>query len=381
MKKTKKILLAAGIFYPDVGGPAIHVRKIAERLVTEGFDVTVLAYGDDPQSTPFSFRVQRVTRRYPKIFQWVVYLIHAIHYALFADVVYAFDPTSAGMPACIVAKIFNKPFLIRVGGDPIWEREAEEGRIFMSMNQYYEKGLYKKDKPMLFKMIRYMLAQADALVLYNQAFKNFYMTYYGVDERKIHIVKNPVFKREPATSILSSDPIVLFAGRYVHYKNLPLVMKAFDAVRKHTGKGKLMLVGKGPDRESLLSLRNTLESKDGIVFQDSVPQETLFNLIRDSAVCLGPALSEFNPNFILESLSFGKPVLLSKGHGLSVDLPEKFLFDPFNQTEFEEKLTYLFNTENYAKAVEEIARIPLTQTWENVTDFHCRLIQDACQKQ
>lgn len=370
-----KILLAAGIFYPDVGGPAIHVRKIAERLTSEGFDVTVLAYGDDPTNTQFSFAVRRVSRRYPKILQWVLYFIHAIHFTLFAKVVYAFDPTAAGQPACLAALLCGKPFIIRVGGDPIWEREAEEGRIFMSLDQYYKEGLYTHDKPTLFKMIRVMLKRADALVLYNQKFKDFYSSYYSVNPEKICIVKNPVFKREPATSILSDNPIILFAGRFVSYKNLPLVMKAFDTVYKNTGKGTLMLVGKGPDKDALVLLQDSLTSKDRIVFKDSLPQEALFNLVRESAICIGPALSEFNPNFILESLSFGKPVLLSKGHGLSVDLPDKFIFDPFNQHELEEKITYLFNAGQYKEAVEEIARIPLNQSWENVTDFHLDLVR------
>jgi glycosyltransferase involved in cell wall biosynthesis len=62
------------------------------------------------------------------------------------------------------------------------------------------------------------------------------------------------------------------------------------------------LIGSGPEKNSLLKLVDELNAKDYVTFKDSLPQEELFKNIRNSTVCIGPALSEFNPNFILESL-------------------------------------------------------------------------------
>ena len=375
MNKTKHILLAAGVFYPDVGGPAIHVRKIAEKLVEEGYKVTVLAYGDDRSHTQFSFRVKRISRNLPKLLQWVFYTIEAIHLSIFSDIVYAFDPTAAGMPACFAAKFLGKPFFIRVGGDPIWEREAEEGKVFMSLDQYYKDGLYKKHKLLLFKMIKLMLRCADVVVLYNQTFKDFYARYYSVPIEKMHIIKNPAFKREVVVSqTLPTDPIIVFAGRFVKYKNLLFVMKAFERVRSLTGKGKLVLIGKGPEKDSLCDFKKTLSFGEHIEFIESLPQEQLFEKIKVSSVAIGPALSEFNPNFILEALSFGKPVLLSRGHGLSIGLPEEFIFDPKNEQELIDKILYLFDPIHYKSSLAIIERLDMNQTWEKVTSAHMELL-------
>lgn len=371
-----KILLAAGIFFPDIGGPAIHVRQIAERLAKEGFDVQVVAYGDDPSHTKFDFQVARVSRKWPKVLQWLFYLALVIRYSAFSRLIYAFDPTAAGVLARIGASIFNRPFLIRVGGDPIWEREAEMGRRLMPIDDYYKEGLYLKDKPCLYKVIRRLLRSADRVVVYNQNFKNFYVKYFGVSSGNIVIIKNPVFKRERGLLKLSHKPTILFAGRFVSYKNLPMVIQVLE----HLTQAHLTLIGSGPDKKSLQLLADNLRLQHRVEFLDSLPQEKLFEHIKNSAICIGPALSEFNPNFILEALSFGKPVLLSKKHGLSVDLPEEFLFDPMNKQELGNKLSQLLKPDNYAKAVSVVNSLDLNQTWEDVTDAHLNMIKDIVRK-
>lgn len=371
-----KILLAAGVFFPDVGGPAIHVRKIAERLAKEGFSVQVAAYGDDPSGTKFDFKVTRVSRKWNKAFQWIFYFILALWHAPTSKIIYAFDPTAAGLPARISSWIFRKPFLIRVGGDPIWEREAELGRRIMPMETYYEKNLYLKDKPFLHKAMSVVMKSVDKMVVYNQNFKDFFSKYFGVPQNKIVVIKNPVFKRESASPTLPAEPVILFAGRLVSYKNLPLVIRAF----KNVGIGKLEIVGAGPEKVKLLNLTKSLSLKERVGFIDSLPQEKLFGHIKNSAVCIGPALSEFNPNFILEALSFGKPVLLSRGHGLSVELPEEFLFNPLDQKELEGKLKNLLQKENYEQAVKKVDSLPLNHSWEAVTNAHLSLIKDIIRK-
>lgn len=372
-----KVLLAAGVFYPDVGGPAIHVAKIADRLSKEGFAPVVVSYGDDPENKAFSFRIKRISRRYPKILQWIFYFWTVFKESLNSQVIYAFDPTAAGIPACVASYILGKPFIIRIGGDPIWEREAELGRRVMPIVNYYDQGLYIQDKPTLFKIIKSILKHAETVVFYNQFWKGFYNKYFDLPLEKIKIVKNPVFRREKASSKLDDNPQIIFAGRFVTYKNLPLVLRAFNKVREKLGKGKLLLIGKGPEIDKLLELKKSLSFGQSIEFIESLPQEKLFEKVRESALAIGPALSEFNPNFILEALSFGKPVLLSKGHGLSVDLPNKFIFDPLDQKDFEDKLEYLLKQENYSEAVGEINEIDMSQTWEKVLDFHFNLVKET----
>ena len=166
----------------------------------------------------------------------------------------------------------------------------------------------------------------------------------------------------------------MFAGRFVVYKNLEMVIKVFDKVRQRFGQGKLILIGDGPDKEKLVELIKTLSSAGHIQIMSKMGQEKLFEYIQSSTFGIGPALTEFNPNFILECLSFGKPVLLSRGNGLTAQLPEEFLFDPKSAQELERKMSQFFDEEFCKKARETIAGLNLNQTWESVINAHIGLL-------
>lgn len=372
-----KILFAAGIFYPDVGGPAIHVLKIAEAMQANGFDVTVVAYGDDKTNRQFPFKVILVSRRLPKVLQWLYYYLIIKYKAITSKAIYAFDPTAAGLPACLASIIFRKPFIIRIGGDPIWERTVEMGKRFITIDDYYKQGLYIVDKPILYKLIRFIIKKADRVIVYGQFFKDFYVNYYDANPNKIIIVKNPVVRKEKSSPQIQDTPTLLFAGRFVSYKNLELVIEVFSNVVKKIGKGRFVLVGNGPDKNKLVDLVERLGINEIVIFKDSVPQSELFDYIRSATMCIGPALSEFNPNFILESLSLGKPVLLTKGNGLSVTLPEEFLFDPFDKKELENKMLNMFDKNCYPNMVEIVDSLPLNQSWDVVTDTHISIVKDV----
>ncbi len=56
-----KIVLATGIYPPDIGGPATYSSALAEQLHAKGHDVTVIAY------TPLHLRTRTKELRFPVI--------------------------------------------------------------------------------------------------------------------------------------------------------------------------------------------------------------------------------------------------------------------------------------------------------------------------
>src|SRR3989344_8149850 len=85
-----RVLLATGIFFPDVGGPATHVRKIAEHFAGLGWKVNVVAFGDHTGDSE-GYRVVRVSRKWGKLISWKLYALAIARESFRADVIYAFD--------------------------------------------------------------------------------------------------------------------------------------------------------------------------------------------------------------------------------------------------------------------------------------------------
>ncbi len=225
-EKQSKIVLATGIFFPDVGGPAIHVRKIAEALVGRGHRPVVIAYGDYDGPQTFPFKVVRISNKLGPLFRRTLYLATVLRESFGAKTLYAFNISTAGLPVFIVGKILRKKIFIRVPGDPIWERIVEGGKRLVSFVSYYKQGFYAIDRPWLFKAIKFALPRFDQLVFYTPFLSDIYSKYYDVPTNKITIILNPVYRKQPLNVPLAIEPTVLFAGRFVAYKNLELVIRS-----------------------------------------------------------------------------------------------------------------------------------------------------------
>ena len=67
-----KILVATGIYPPDIGGPATQIEYLASDLAKAGLTVTVLTYGK-PQKKPRPFNLVGVSKKWPSVIRQFVF--------------------------------------------------------------------------------------------------------------------------------------------------------------------------------------------------------------------------------------------------------------------------------------------------------------------
>src|SRR4051812_1144994 len=141
-----RILIATGIFKPEVGGPATLALELAKRLQQTGHKVSVLTYSNKPQydfDKENQFRLIRVARTGNKLINYARYFFAAFGEIKDHDIVYTLDWFSGGFPIMLAAKWRGKKYIVRVGGGYIWEKYLMEGKPPVTLREFYHRSLHK----------------------------------------------------------------------------------------------------------------------------------------------------------------------------------------------------------------------------------------------
>lgn len=164
-------------------------------------------------------------------------------------------------------------------------------------------------------------------------------------EKKITVIPNGI-NLEEYESETSNKNQIIFVGRLVFYKNLQVIIDAFNKVVKEIPDAKLIIVGDGPSKSDLIRQTKSLNLENNIIFKGRVTSETKVQLIKESKILVNPSLIEGFGIVVLEGFACGKPVITSDSKPLSdlVDDEIDGYVLPSNNSEFwAEKMIYLLN--------------------------------------
>jgi len=364
MKNSKpRILIAAGIYPPDPGGPATHANAQFEWFKKEGYSVAVVALAH--------------YRHLPRWIRHLFFLFNLFRAGFSSDLIYAHDAWGTGFPAWLVAFTLRKPIMLRVGGDIPWERATDSNQTDLSMNEWYLKGLHQKN--MFFYFSRFVLKRMDRVVVTSDLLRNIYIAYYRVKEERIITIPNPI----PTIEIKNDEPqkkTIIYASRLVAYKNLSLVLNTMSWVFKDHRDVTFVVMGDGPERMNLEALAKHLGIEKNVLFLGVVPQS---EVLKQTAACLfalAPALTEFNPNYVLQTLAYNKPFLISKENDFPFKVPELLEFNPRDIDELEERINLLLTTEGYRQAKSLVTDINFKMSWEDCLRANQGIIDELWNK-
>lgn len=324
-----KILIATPLYPPDIGGPAKYARHLREEFATRGNGGGAVAYGT-------------FERTLPPLLRHIVYFFRLLPQAFRADVIFALDTWSVGLPALLVAKLLRKKFLVRIGGDVLWEAYVERTGELITLSEFYAQPRTLTYKEKLMKWSGALLMRRADALLFNTAWqRDIWRSAYGAGSEAL-VVENhfpTLAKTEPE----GEERVVVAAGRHIRFKNIDAFARAFKRVKS---------------RHQHLSLDTTPLS----------PEKNRARLSSCYAVAV-PSVSEVNSNLIMEGLSFGKPFITARDSGMHEKFEGMgFFVDTRSEPEMEQALEKLLDEKEYQTLVERIRTSFKERSWSEVAD-------------
>ncbi|MFA6253170.1 MAG: glycosyltransferase family 4 protein [Patescibacteria group bacterium] len=371
-----KILIATGIFTPEIGGPATYVPLVAEQFLHLGHEVAVISYSDKTsyeQDKTLSYPVTRIVRS-NKISNYWRYFRALFKLAPKYDLIYCFDHFSAGLPAATVSQIFGKPLYVRVGGDFIWERYVEHNSV--TLEQYYEHGLYKKDINR-FKLINWVFQTSRAIIFTTDWQKNIFSKYYNLGNKKLFVINNPIDQKldiRRDENNISND--IIFAGRFINKNNIFNLIKAFVAWSQD--KYKLVLIGEGPLKNKLenLIIENNYQN---IIILDKLSRVELVKKMAQSWLVVFPSLSDISPNTMLDCVQAKIPFVSTQEMGFDWLKNNIKLFDPTKSAEITGCLEYLADENNYSRYTKNISELVYSYFYKQAAEDTIKIFENKNQ--
>lgn len=183
-----KILIATGIFPPDIGGPAIYTKALYEELPKVGCEVRIITYSDNKIPQPQVYKISRrnnILLRYFKYF-WQVWKLRK-----WADIIYTFDLISAGLP-CALVKLFKPKtkLIVRLGGDYQWETALQKGLYNNILEQYYLDKKFNLFERLVYFINNFVLSMADCIIFNACILRDIYVKYRNIKKEKAVIIRN-----------------------------------------------------------------------------------------------------------------------------------------------------------------------------------------------
>jgi glycosyltransferase involved in cell wall biosynthesis len=306
--KQKKVLVATGIFPPQIGGPATYSKLLLEELPHRGIDIKVQSFG--------------WVIKYPKVIRHVVYFFKVLFSGVGRDVVYAQDPASVGLPALVAAKVLGKKFYLKIVGDYAWEQGSQRSGVTDLLDQFsteYDKYPFQVR---LMKRVEFFVANhADQIIVPSNYLKKIVMN-WGINGDKIQVIYNafhaPNFNqsRDAMRAKYKIDfPMIISVGRLVPWKGFDTLIELMPEIEKEIPGAKLYIVGDGPDKDYLAKCVKKSKAENCVVLTGKMQQGELFEYVKASDLFVLNTSYEGLSHQLLEVLYLEVPIVCSDAGG------------------------------------------------------------------
>jgi glycosyltransferase involved in cell wall biosynthesis len=317
IKQTNRILIATGIFFPEIGGPASYAKILATSLANQGFKIKVITYSSVRKHSEDKnnlFKLVRVWKKNFWLFRHMVYATKIFLSSKNSDVIYSLSTLNGGISAFISSRFFKKKFFIRIAGDYAWQVAVEKNKSSLLIDDF-QKSKKRGWTAFLYWLQSFLCRKADKVIVPSEYLAGI-VRGWGVPNNKIKVIYNGVdFKsseigqEEAKKKIGIYGDIILSAGRLVPWKGFRMLIKIMPRLSEISQLFRLVIVGSGPDKKILESMIKNLGLERKVYLVGKKSQEELAIYMAASDIFVLDTGYEGFSHQILEAMSAGVPVI------------------------------------------------------------------------
>lgn len=310
-----KILIVTGIYPPDIGGPATHLAQCVPFFKAQGADVSVVTFGTSTEHRidASGIEVSEVGRKRNIFFRFAQFLRAVSHASRGASVMYVHDMSLAGLAAYIVARRRSIPYVLRLGGDFVWEQAFERGATSLDYQSFQGREPFPYS---LRRRLASRIARSAQTVIVPSMFLAGIVKGWGVQKKKIHVVPNAIDERQFAATVHThplvrrvmewrqdGKGVVVSSGRFVRWKHFDVLARA----ARDISDAHIVIVGSGPEEDHIRTVAG-----ENVEIVPSLSRGELSALFKEADCFMLLSQGETFSFASLEAFLSGLPVILVK---------------------------------------------------------------------
>ena len=313
-----RIAYFTNFYLPVVNGVVRSVQFFRKALSDLGHNVFVFAQEDDYEDQePFIFRYPSLWLPPPvdiptalPVSSFVDQLIPRLK----LDVMHTHHPFLLGQAAAGKAHEHNLPLVFT------FHTQYQEYTHYVPFSQEQVQEFLRNR---VMNWMREFMRKCQHIIIPSESMRSVLVEKYGLVDRYTVIptgVDTGPFKKADGSALRAEwgwegDKIIVSAGRLAEEKNWTTLLQAFALAQKKRTRLRLVLVGDGPQAESLRQLAGELGVADRVLFAGKVPFDRVPAYLKAADLFAFASVTETQGLVTLEAMAAGLPVVAVDGSG------------------------------------------------------------------
>lgn len=360
--------------YPDetnFGGIATYQKKLAESLVSLGYEVTVLSRGleCDKEYIENGVKVIRLFVKetediYNNYIDYRTRISNKLIELQENNEIDLIEVPDWGAETVLFEKYRKIPLIVRLHTPlAIW---AKANKSTLDPNIHDQ----------MLKWEKKMIESADKVTSCTNILKDLVIKEMKIKRDDIEVIPNPANLKEfySKNNKKEKNKTILYCGSIEQRKGVIVLAHAIPKIIDELGNVKIIFVGKDTTRNdkdiSTISYIKSIipeQYHKNIEFKGQILNNELNNIYNSACIGVYPSLFDNFPYVVLESMACGLPFVGSINSGMKemLDNNIKYLYDAINSDELAEKVINLYKNKKEQKDISKYLVQRINSTYDS----------------